>query len=120
MLGPFDIADRQPVTVAPFLDLVLAWNRGISYGWLAQESDAGRWALVGLSLVVTLGLWLWLAQARRAIAAVALGLVDCHLGFVGGIFAGPDKVLEPRLAASGDNAAERNQHRGPHCRLPDH
>jgi signal peptidase II len=75
MLGPFDIAGRQPVTVAPFLDLVLAWNRGISYGWLAQESEAGRWALIGLSLVVTLGLWLWLAQARRAVAAVALGLV---------------------------------------------
>jgi hypothetical protein len=66
MLGPFDIAARQPVTVAPFLDLVLAWNHGISYGWFAQESEAGRWALIGLSLVVTLGLWLWLAQARRA------------------------------------------------------
>ena len=75
MLGPFDIAGRQPVTVAPFLDLVLAWNRGISYGWFAQESEAGRWALIGLSLVVSAGLWLWLAQARRRIAAVALGLV---------------------------------------------
>ena len=75
MLGPFDIAARQPVTVTPFLDLVLAWNHGISYGWFAQESDAGRWALIGLSLVVTLWLWLWLAQARRAVAAVALGLV---------------------------------------------
>jgi signal peptidase II len=75
MLGPFDIATRQPVTVAPFLDLVLAWNHGISYGWFAQESDAGRWALIGLSLVVSLGLWLWLAQAHRAIAAAALGLV---------------------------------------------
>ena len=75
MLGPFDIAGRQPVTVAPFLDLVLAWNHGISYGWFAQESDAGRWALIGLSLVVTLGLWFWLARASRAVAAVALGLV---------------------------------------------
>jgi hypothetical protein len=26
MLGPFDIAARQPVRVTPFLDLVLAWN----------------------------------------------------------------------------------------------
>jgi signal peptidase II len=72
MLGPFDIAVRQPVSVAPFFDLVLAWNRGISYGWFAQESDAGRWALVGISIAVTVGLWLWLARAHRA---VALGLV---------------------------------------------
>ena len=75
MLGPFDIAARQPVQVTPFFDLVLAWNRGISYGWFSQESEAGRWGLIGLSLLVSLGLWLWLAQARRAVAAVALGLV---------------------------------------------
>ena len=75
MLGPFDIAARQPVHVAPFLDLVLAWNQGISYGWFAQDTDAGRWALIGLSVLVTIGLWLWLAKARRPIAAAALGLV---------------------------------------------
>lgn len=93
MLGPFDIAGRQPVTVAPFLDLVLAWNRGISYGWFAQESDAGRWALIGLSLVVTLGLWLWLAQARRVVAAVALGLV------IGGALANTvDRVVHGAVA----------------------
>ena len=75
MLGPFDIAARQPVRVAPFFDLVLAWNRGISYGWFAQETETGRWALIGLSLTVTLGLWLWLARTRRPLAAVAIGLV---------------------------------------------
>jgi signal peptidase II len=75
MLGPFDIAARQPVRVMPFLDLVLTWNTGISYGWLAQETDTGRWALIVLSLLITGALWLWLAQARRPLVAVALGLV---------------------------------------------
>lgn len=75
MLGPFDIAARQPVRVTPFFDLVLGWNRGISYGWFAQDSETGRWALIGLSIVVTAGLLLWLAQARRPITASALGLV---------------------------------------------
>jgi signal peptidase II len=75
MLGPFDIAARQPVRVTPFFDLVLGWNRGISYGWFAQESDVGRWTLIGLSILVTAGLWLWLAKARRPITAAALGLV---------------------------------------------
>ena len=75
MLGPFDIAARQPVRVAPFFNLVLTWNTGISYGLFAQESDAGRWALIGLSLLVTGGLWLWLARTRRPIAAAGLGLV---------------------------------------------
>jgi len=93
MLGPFDIATRQPVRVTPFFDLVLAWNRGISYGWFAQESETGRWALIGLSLVVTFGLWLWLAQARRAVAAVALGLV------IGGALANTmDRVVHGAVA----------------------
>jgi signal peptidase II len=93
MLGPFDIAAQQPVRVAPFLDLVLAWNRGISYGWFAQETDAGRWALVGLSLLVTAGLWLWLAQSHRRVAAVALGLV------IGGALANTvDRIVHGAVA----------------------
>ena len=32
MLGPFDITDRGRTPLAPFLDLVLVWNRGVSYG----------------------------------------------------------------------------------------
>jgi signal peptidase II len=93
MLGAFDIAARQPVTVAPFLDLVLVWNRGISYGWFAQESEAGRWALIGLSLAVIIGLWLWLAQARRAVAAAAMGLV------IGGALANTmDRIIHGAVA----------------------
>ena len=93
MLGPFDIAARQPVRVTPFFDLVLAWNRGISYGWFAQESEAGRWGLIGLSILVTIGLWLWLAQTCRRVAAVALGLV------IGGALANTlDRIVHGAVA----------------------
>ena len=93
MLGPFDIAARQPVRVTPFFDLVLAWNRGISYGWFAQESDAGRWALIGISLVVTAGLWLWLARVRLPLPAAAIGLV------IGGALANTmDRVVHGAVA----------------------
>jgi len=30
------------VRLTPFLDFVLTWNTGISYGWFPQESDFGR------------------------------------------------------------------------------
>jgi signal peptidase II len=75
MLGPFDIATKGLVTITPFFDLVLAWNRGVSYGWFAQHSDEGQIILVVVSLIITAILWLWLARTNRPLAAAALGLV---------------------------------------------
>lgn len=75
MLGPFAIAERQRVEVAPFLDLVLVWNRGISYGWFAAHGDATRFGLVALALAVSAGLLAWLRRARSRLAACGLGLV---------------------------------------------
>jgi signal peptidase II len=75
MLGPYDIAARQPVKVTPFLDLVLVWNRGISYGLFASHADAVRYGLVALALAVSAGLAVWLLRARTLRLAAGLGLV---------------------------------------------
>jgi signal peptidase II len=75
MLSVFDIADREPVEVLPVFDLVLAWNRGISYGWLSSHAATAQWLLSALSLAVSLALWLWIARTRQPVTAAALGLV---------------------------------------------
>ena len=65
----------EPLTITPFLDLVLALNRGISYGLFPQDSDLGRWILVMVNLAAT-GLFVfWLTQARSPLLAVAIGLL---------------------------------------------
>ena len=75
MLDVFDITARQPVALTPFLDLVMAWNPGISYSLLSAETPEGRYALLALSLVATalLGVWLWRAPDR--LTTVGLGLI---------------------------------------------
>src|SRR5687768_2555379 len=75
MLGPFEMEAKGRVPVAPFLDLVMVWNRGVSYGLLVQEGDLGRWLLIGLGIVGALlfGWWLW--TTRRVLPALSLGLV---------------------------------------------
>lgn len=73
MLHVFDIEARQPVALLPVFDIVLAWNRGVSYGWLS--GDASQEFLIALSLVVSAGLWVWLAKATRPVAAAAIGLI---------------------------------------------
>ncbi len=47
LLFGFDLANRGIVRLTPFLDLVLTWNTGISYGLFPQESDFGRYVLLG-------------------------------------------------------------------------
>jgi signal peptidase II len=71
----FDIAARIPVRITPFLDLVLVWNKGISYGLFQQESELGRWALLAIKAVAIVLLWVWLARSGSRLTAVALGLI---------------------------------------------
>ena len=75
MLDVFDIRSRQPVALTPFLDLVMAWNPGISYSLLSAETPEGRLALLALSLGATLLLGAWLWRAPLKITTVGLGLI---------------------------------------------
>jgi signal peptidase II len=74
LLG-FDLARRGIVSPAPFLDLVLTWNTGISYGLFRQEGPLGQWVLVGIKLVAVALLWIWLARAASRLTALSLGLI---------------------------------------------
>jgi signal peptidase II len=69
------LALRQPVALAPFLDLVVVWNRGISYGLFQQHTELGRWALVLLSIIAAVGLSAWLVRAQGQVLAASLGLI---------------------------------------------
>jgi signal peptidase II len=75
MLGPYGIAEKQPVNVAPGFDLVMVWNYGISYGWFASHSQFVRWTLIILSLAASVVLVMWLAGQVRPLLAAAIGLV---------------------------------------------
>ncbi len=75
MISIFDGAARPKITVTPFFDLVLVWNRGISYGLFKQDSDAGRWALIGFAAAAALALIYWLANIQTRLAAASVGLI---------------------------------------------
>ena len=75
LLFVFDLGDRGVVTLAPFLDLVLTWNTGISYGLFPQQGPAGQWVLLALKALAVALLWIWLARASSRLTALALGLI---------------------------------------------
>jgi len=75
LLHGFDLPGRGRVALAPFLDLVLAWNTGISYGLFQQTGPLGQWALFALKVVAVVLLAMWLARTHSRLSAVALGLI---------------------------------------------
>jgi signal peptidase II len=75
MLYVYDIGARGSVALAPFFDLVLVWNQGISYGLLPQESTVGRWGLILFAFGASFALAVWLARVESRLAAASIGLI---------------------------------------------
>ncbi len=75
LLYVFNLANKGMVPVAPFVDLVLTWNTGISYGWFQQDGPFGQWALLALKVIAVALLWIWLARATNRLMALGLGLI---------------------------------------------
>jgi signal peptidase II len=69
-----DLAAR-PIAVTPFFNLVMVWNRGVSFGMLDRLGAVAPWLLSGLALAVVIGLLFWLRRSENAMMAIGLGLV---------------------------------------------
>ena len=75
LLFVVDLAARGIVPLTPFLDLVLTWNTGISYGLFRQEGPLGQWAMLALKAIAVVLLWLWLSRTSLRLTALSLGLI---------------------------------------------
>src|SRR5262245_6333172 len=75
LLFVFELGRKGRGTWTPFLDLVLTWNTGISYGMFQQDGDLGRWVLIGIKLAAVALLTVWLARAHSRLTAISLGLI---------------------------------------------
>jgi signal peptidase II len=65
----------RPIAVTPFFNLVMVWNRGVSFGMLDRLGAVAPWLLSGLALAVVIGLLFWLRRSENAMMAIGLGLV---------------------------------------------
>ena len=75
LLFVFELFLHEPVSLGPFVELIVVWNRGISYGLLQQETDLGRWLLIGFSLIVAVGLAVWMLRTRHRFLSASIALI---------------------------------------------
>lgn len=75
LITHFDLANRGNVALMPFINLILTWNTGISYGLFPQRGLIGEWALFAFKVAAVIFLWVWLARVTSWLTAAALGLI---------------------------------------------
>lgn len=63
----------RAIEITPFFNLVMVWNKGVSFGMLAGHDQP--YLLIACSLLIVGILCAWLARARFLYTAVALGTV---------------------------------------------
>ncbi|MGH7034262.1 MAG: signal peptidase II [Stellaceae bacterium] len=68
--------DQPPVLhLAPFFNLVLAGNRGMSFGLFNGAAGANTVVFTALAAVIVLGLIAWLRRVQGSLLQLAIGLV---------------------------------------------
>ncbi len=65
----------EVLPVLPFFNLVLVFNRGVSFGLFSNMPFATAWLLSGLAIAIVLGLLYWLRRETRPLARFAIWLV---------------------------------------------
>lgn len=63
------------IEIFSFFNIVMVWNKGVSFGMLTQDSALGSWLLVGLSVIITIWFVIWLFTAKSTIQKTAIALV---------------------------------------------
>jgi signal peptidase II len=75
LLLDWHLNSQAPVALTRFVEFVLTWNTGISYGLFPQNGPIGPWALLAFKIVAVVFLWIWLSRAPSRLTALALGLI---------------------------------------------
>jgi signal peptidase II len=65
----------EAITVTPFFNIILAFNRGVSFGMFHADSPYGVYMLLGVAVILSalVGTWLW--QAENKCQSICFGMI---------------------------------------------
>ena len=63
------------IELTGFFNLVVGWNRGVSFGLFNSDSPYNAWVLSAIALLIVAALAVWLGRARSPFLVAAIGLV---------------------------------------------
>lgn len=65
----------KKIEITSFFNLVLSWNKGITFGLFNQHSEWIPYVLIAAAVVIVLLLLFWLARAKTLPEALGLGFM---------------------------------------------
>tara|TARA_B110000977_G_scaffold185236_2_gene249835 strand:+ start:482 stop:943 length:462 start_codon:yes stop_codon:yes gene_type:complete len=67
----------ETVVVMPYFNLTMAHNEGAAFSFLSQAGGWQRWLFIGLALVISIVLLVWLAKLKptEKLEAISLSLI---------------------------------------------
>ena len=76
VVGPLGLTvEGDQRVVLPFFNFTRTHNLGISLGLFRADSDAARWAIVGVTAAIALAMLVWILREPRHGDRIALGMV---------------------------------------------
>jgi signal peptidase II len=63
------------IPVTPFFNLVIGWNRGVSFGLFNSGSPLNNWLLPAVAMVIVIVLLVWMRKSKGLMTAASLGLI---------------------------------------------
>ncbi|MFA7428729.1 MAG: signal peptidase II [Rhodospirillaceae bacterium] len=68
------LADTRGFEVLPFLNIVLAWNTGVSFGMFGDGAFS-PWLFFALSVAISLGMAVWISRTTDRILILSLAMM---------------------------------------------
>ena len=65
----------QVIEVTSFFNIVMAWNRGVSFGMFSHESAWNAWLLTAIAVGVSIALTVWLSRNKNRLVGISLGAI---------------------------------------------
>jgi signal peptidase II len=73
--GPLALPLVGQIEIMPVFRLTWAENTGVSLGLFTNDSTTGRWILIGATVLIALGVVVWMFKETARADIVSLGLV---------------------------------------------
>ncbi|HRJ51474.1 MAG TPA: signal peptidase II [Candidatus Thiothrix moscowensis] len=85
---------HQPVAVMPHLNMMLAYNEGAAFSFLAGMGGVQRWIFATLAIVVSIFIINWLRKLRKEQVWAAVGLALVLGGAIGNLI---DRLMHGKV-----------------------